>query len=76
MLQVTPGAAKHTELYAGTPTSNTNAIGDQVHSSYLKYVIILSMNFLFSNKGNLVNQYLEFPIIFSVRSNKGLRITS
>ena len=36
MLQVTPGAAKHTELYAGT-TWNTNAIGDQVHSSYLKY---------------------------------------
>ena len=37
MLQITTGAAKHTELYAGTPTWNTNAIGDQVHSSYLKY---------------------------------------
>ena len=37
MLQVTPGAAKDPELYAGTPTWNANAIGDQVHSSYLKY---------------------------------------
>ena len=30
MLKVTVGAAKDTELYAGTPTWNTNAIGDQV----------------------------------------------
>ena len=39
MLKVTPGAAKDAELYAGTPTwnTNTNAIGDQVHNSYLKY---------------------------------------
>ena len=37
MLKVTPGAAKDTELYAGTPTWNTNVIGDQVHSNYLKY---------------------------------------
>ena len=37
MIKVTPGAAKDTELYAGTPTWNTNVIGDQVHSNYLKY---------------------------------------
>ena len=37
MLKVTQGAAKDTELYAGTPTWNTNAIGDQVHNSYLQY---------------------------------------
>ena len=37
MLKVTPGAAKETELYAGTLTWNTNVIGDQVHSNYLKY---------------------------------------
>ena len=37
MLKVTPGAAKDTELYAGTPTWNTNVIGDQVHGDYLKY---------------------------------------
>ena len=37
MLKVTPGTAKDTELYAGTPTLNTNAIGDQVHSNDLKY---------------------------------------
>ena len=31
MLKVTPRAnAKDTELYAGTPTWNTNATGDQV----------------------------------------------
>ena len=30
MLKVTVGAAKDTELYAGTPAWNTNAIGDQV----------------------------------------------
>ena len=57
MLKVTPGAAKDAELYAGTPTWNTNAIGDQVHNSYLKYklLIIRSMNFLFWIKANLVN---------------------
>ena len=37
MLKVTPGAAKVTEPYAGTPTWNTNVIDDQVHSNYLKY---------------------------------------
>ena len=37
MLKVTPGAAKDTELYAWTPTWNTNVIGDQVHVDYLKY---------------------------------------
>ena len=37
MLKVTPGAAKDTELYAGTPTWNTDVIGDQVLSNYLKY---------------------------------------
>ena len=36
MIKVTPGAAKDKELYAGTPTWNRLAIGDQVHSSYLK----------------------------------------
>ena len=36
MTKVTPGAAKDKELYAGTPTWNRLAIGDQVHSSYLK----------------------------------------
>ena len=37
MLKVTPGAAKDTELYAGTPTWNMDVIGDQVLSNYLKY---------------------------------------
>ena len=36
MLKVTPVAAKDTELYAGTPTWNTNVIGDQVHSIVLE----------------------------------------
>ena len=31
MIKVTPGAAKEKELYAGTPTWNRLAIGDQVH---------------------------------------------
>ena len=49
MLKVTPrAAAKETELYAGTPTWNTNVIGDQVHSNYLKY--------------NL-NSFYELPIL-------------
>ena len=61
MLKVTPGAAKDTELYAGTPTWNTNVIGDQVRSNYLKYNLywILSINFLFWNKANIV-KYLKF----------------
>ena len=77
MLKVIPGAAKDTELYAGTPTWNTNAISDQVHGSYLKYriIIILSMNFLFWNKANIV-KYLKFSFFLLVSSNKlRIRIT-
>ena len=44
MIKVTPGAAKDKELYAGTPTWNRLAIGDQVHSSYLK----ITYNYLFT----------------------------
>ena len=41
MIKVTAGAAKDKELYAGTPTWNRLAIGDEVHSSYLKIHIII-----------------------------------
>ena len=54
MLKVTPGAAKDTELYAGTPTWNTNVIGDQVHSNYLKYNL----------KFFLWTSYFEMKIFF------------
>ena len=45
MKKVTPGAANDKELYAGTPTWNRLAIGDQVHSSYLKK----TYNYLFTS---------------------------
>ena len=45
MIKVTPGAAKDKELYAGTPTWNRLAIGDQVHSSYLQ----ITYNYLFTS---------------------------
>ena len=47
MIKVTPGAAKDKELYAGTPTWNRLAIGDQVHSGYLKIAYILFIYQLF-----------------------------
>ena len=53
MIKVTPGAAKDKELYAGTPTWNRLAIGDQVHSSYLK----ITYNYLFTSfSGNRPTQ--------------------
>ena len=45
MKTVTPGAANDKELYAGTPTWNRLAIGDQVHSGYLK----IAYNYLFTS---------------------------
>ncbi|KAM7437924.1 hypothetical protein ABFA07_012532 [Porites harrisoni] len=43
MLKVTPGAAKDTELYAGTPTWNTNVIGDQENVSTEKKTVTLGV---------------------------------
>ncbi|CAH3141391.1 unnamed protein product [Porites evermanni] len=43
MLKVTPGAAKDTELYAGTPTWNTNVIDDQNDVSTEKKTVTLGV---------------------------------
>ncbi|CAH3115208.1 unnamed protein product, partial [Porites lobata] len=43
MLKVTPGAAKDTELYAGTPTWNTNVIGGQDDVSTEKKTVTLGV---------------------------------